>query len=103
MWVKDGNMLYNDETFQTTQILWDGATSTYNNFLIVDSRPTGVIGTYVCKVSNDISQDSEETIKLKGKGSLESLYVYSKQAIWKNSNNRRLNYAFLLSLRTTTQ
>ena len=76
-WLKEGSILSNDETFQTTQILHDGTTSTYSNLLMVDSGPIGVIGTYLCRVSNDISQDTEATITLMGECSLE----YKKNTI----------------------
>ena len=69
--MKDSSVLSNDETFQTSQTLRNGTTSTYDNFLMVDTGPIGVIGTYVCTVSNDISQDTEETITLIGECSLE--------------------------------
>ena len=72
-WLKDGSTLTNDETFQTTQILRNGTTSTYDNLLMVVSGPIGVIGTYVCRVSNDISPDTQESTTLRGECSVKNI------------------------------
>ena len=60
-------MLVNDRTFQVTQRLQDGTTSTYESILMVDGGPNAVTGTYTCTVNNDLSSASTETIILSGR------------------------------------
>ena len=67
IWVKDGSTLVNDRTFQITQRLQDGTTSTYESILMVDGGPNAVTGTYTCTVNNDLSSATTETIILSGR------------------------------------
>ena len=53
-WKKDDQLLTESDTYQMTQILQNGATSTYYNLLIVDSGPYAIIGDYSCEVSNSL-------------------------------------------------
>lgn len=53
-WKKDGQLLEEGNTYHMTQILHNGATSTYYNLIMVNSGPYGIIGDYSCKVSNSL-------------------------------------------------
>ena len=52
LWKKDGQRLVQSHIHQMTQILQNGATSTYYNLLTVNSGPYALIGDYSCEVSN---------------------------------------------------
>ena len=53
-WRKDGKLLEQSDTYQMTQILQNGATSTYYSLLTVNSGPYALIGDYSCEVANSI-------------------------------------------------
>ena len=53
-WKKNGQLLAQSNTYQMTQILQSGATSTYFNLLTINSGPYAVIGDYSCEVSNSL-------------------------------------------------
>ena len=50
-----------------TQILQNGASSTYYNLLQIQSGPYGIIGDYACEVSNSIGT-STRNISIEGTG-----------------------------------
>ena len=62
--MKDGQSLSIDgSTYQLTQTVTNRASSTYSNVLTVsETASTGVTGTYICTVSNDLDSDSENVI-----------------------------------------
>ena len=53
-WKKDDQFITESDTYQITQILHDGVTSTYYNLLTVNSGPYALIGDYSCEVSNSL-------------------------------------------------
>ena len=59
-WMRDGQpLIIDDSTYHLTQIVTDRSSSTYSNVLTV-SDPSGVAGTYICNVTNDLGSDSIE-------------------------------------------
>ena len=65
-WMKDGEILADNDTFKMTQYLRDGVTAEYNNLLEAYLDPTEVIGTYTCSVDNLASEPVEQTVTLQG-------------------------------------
>ena len=63
-WMKDDQSLSIDgSTYQLTQTVTNRAASTYSNVLTVsETASTGVAGTYICNVSNDLGSDSDSVI-----------------------------------------
>ena len=51
----------------TYQILRDGSTATYDNFLIIDATPDELVGTYACSVLNSAGQSNVESVNIQGK------------------------------------
>lgn len=69
LWKKDGQLLAQSDIHQMTQILQNGATSTYYNLLTVNSGPYALIGDYSCEVSNILGR---ATINISVEGMLQS-------------------------------
>ena len=67
LWRKDGEVLSNNGVYTTTQVLVDGSTSTYNNFLAVTAAPSQLSGTYSCNVRDSMDHNSASaTIDIQG-------------------------------------
>ena len=58
-WKKDGRLLVESDTYRMTQILQNGATSTYYSLLTVHSGPYALVGEYSCEVSNSLGTDTK--------------------------------------------
>ena len=58
IWMKDGEVIMESNTHRMSQILDNGATSTYFNLLEINSGPYGIIGEYSCMVSNALGSDT---------------------------------------------
>ena len=58
VWMKDGEVLSETSTYKTSQLLQNGATSTYFNLLEVNSGPYAITGEYSCEVSNSLGSDT---------------------------------------------
>ena len=65
-WMKDGEIIYINDTFEVVQILQDGVMAVYNNFLKVYLEPSDVIGNYTCVVENLVSEPDEQTLPIQG-------------------------------------
>lgn len=61
IWVKDGEVLSESDTYRMTQLLQSGTTSTYFNLLEVNSGPYAITGEYSCEVSNSLGSDTRNT------------------------------------------
>ena len=63
-WMKDGVIIDESSTDYTlTQTITDRATSTYSNVVTVNEGvTTGVAGTYICNVSNELGSDSKDVV-----------------------------------------
>ena len=60
--MKDGQPLIIDgSTYHLTQTITGRSSSTYSNVLTV-SDPSGVAGTYICTVTNDLGSDSMQLV-----------------------------------------
>ena len=51
-WTKDGVQLSSSAVYSMEQRMQHGPTATYVNLLSVNTGPYGVLGTYICNVSN---------------------------------------------------
>ena len=60
-WMRDGKPLINSSTYHLTQTVTGRSSSTYSNVLTV-SDPSGVAGTYICTVTNDLGSDSMQVV-----------------------------------------
>ena len=58
IWSKNSRLLTTNETYQMTQILQDGSSSTYDNLLTILSSPTDLLGTYRCTVVNSLGSSN---------------------------------------------
>lgn len=63
IWRKD-NQVISEATEE--QILRDGASSTYDNLISIDSTPNDIIGTYTCSVLNSAGQSNAESLTIQG-------------------------------------
>ena len=65
-WMKDGVIIDESSTDYTlTQTITDRATSTYSNVVTVNEGvTTGVAGTYICNVSNELGSDSKDVVAI---------------------------------------
>ena len=63
-WMKDGVIIDESSTDHTlTQTITDRATSTYSNVVTVNEGvTTGVAGTYICNVSNELGSDCKDVV-----------------------------------------
>lgn len=66
-WVKDGEVITDEDSYEITQILKDGATATYDNILKVHLHLSELIGTYTCMIDNSVSTPVERTLTIRGK------------------------------------
>ena len=57
-WIKDGEVIAESNTHRMSQVLANGATSTYYNLLEINSGPYGITGEYTCVVSNILGSDT---------------------------------------------
>ncbi len=64
IWTKDGEAL---SDYETSQILRDGMTATYDTFLSIQNTPDFLIGTYTCRVLNSAGQSNMEQVNIQGK------------------------------------
>ena len=64
IWTKDNEMLSDSDAYQ---ILRDGSTATYDNFLTIDATPDELVGTYACSVLNSAGQSNVESVNIQGK------------------------------------
>ena len=73
-WTKDGQPLATDGSslFSFSQTITNRFTSTYSNVLSISESVTGVAGTYVCNVSNDLGSDS---VELEAVGEVQCIYI----------------------------
>ena len=56
--MKDGELLSESGMYRMSQLLQNGATSTYFNLLEVNSGPYAITGEYSCEVSNSLGTDA---------------------------------------------
>lgn len=67
VWRKDGTGLANESHYWTTQILTNGVTAAYNNFLSINASPSELVGEYSCIVRDSLGRHSEtSTIQVNG-------------------------------------
>lgn len=68
IWRKDGISLSNESSYVMTQILSNGTTATYDNFLSINSSPSEIIGVYSCIIHDSLGHNSRaSSIQLSGK------------------------------------
>ena len=63
-WIKDDDVISEDDSYEVIQTLRDGVTTTYDNILKVHLHLSEIIGTYTCMIDNSVSTPVEQTIKL---------------------------------------
>ena len=66
-WVKDGEVITDDNNYGITQILRDGITTTYDNILKIHLHVSEIIGTYTCMIDNSVSTPVKQTLAIGGK------------------------------------
>jgi hypothetical protein len=67
IWRKDGASLFNNTTYEATEVLRDGITATYDNLLYVSGSPSELVGRYSCIVHDSFGRNSETaTIQVNG-------------------------------------
>lgn len=68
IWRKDDKSLVNISSYKSVQILRDGLTATYDNFLEVDAPPYQLSGNYSCIVHDSLGRNSDaSTIEIRGR------------------------------------
>ena len=65
-WMKDGEVIASNDTFETSQYLQDGVMAEYSNFLTVYLEPAEIIGAYTCSVDNTVSEPAVQTLTIQG-------------------------------------
>lgn len=65
-WMKDGDVIAVNNTFEMVQILQDGVTAEYNNLLKVYLEPSDVLGNYTCVVENSVSEPAIQSLPVEG-------------------------------------
>ena len=78
IWSKNSRILTTNETYRMTQILRDGSSSTYDNFLTILSSPSDLLGTYRCTVVNSLGS-SNYPITIQGLSTVYSLLCSNMQ------------------------
>lgn len=66
-WIKDDEVITDDDSYEVIQTLRDGVTTTYDNILKVHLSLSDIIGTYTCMIDNSVSTPIEQTIRIGGK------------------------------------
>jgi hypothetical protein len=65
-WMKDGEVITDDDSHEIIQTLKDGVTTTYDNILKIHLRLSEIIGTYTCIIDNSVSIAVEQTLTIGG-------------------------------------
>ena len=67
IWRKDGASLANS-SYTVSQVLRDGVSATYDNFLNINAAPSDLVGSYSCTVQDSLGRNSQTTtIQVNGK------------------------------------
>lgn len=61
MWTKNGSALSSGGLYESTQILRDPTTATYDNLISATAAPVDLIGLYACIVHDSIGHNSQLT------------------------------------------
>jgi hypothetical protein len=65
-WLKDGEDIAANDTFEVIQILQGGVAATYSNLLRVYTEPSDVVGVYTCSVDNSVSEPATQMLTIQG-------------------------------------
>lgn len=66
IWMKDGTLLENNGIYQMFQILRNGTTATYDNYLLVNSTSSTLPGTYSCTIANLLGTSTTDILTIQG-------------------------------------
>ena len=67
IWSKDGASLSNNSSYETVQILRNGMTATYDNYLLVNGSPSELLGVYSCIIHDSLGRNSgTSTVEVNG-------------------------------------
>ena len=61
VWTKNGSALSSGGLYESTQILRDPTTATYDNLITATAAPVDLIGLYACIVQDSIGHNSQLT------------------------------------------
>ena len=59
VWTKNGSTISSGGLYESTQILRDATTATYDNLIAVTAAPDDLIGLYSCIVHDSIGHNSQ--------------------------------------------
>ena len=65
-WIKDGEVITDDDSHEVIQTLKNGAIATYDNILKIHLQLSEIIGTYTCMIDNSVSTAVEQTLTIEG-------------------------------------
>ena len=69
VWTKDGRALPSDLSYTTNQVLRDGTSATYDNFLLVSGYYSELVGIYNCIVHDSLGRNSvPASLQVNGNG-----------------------------------